>query len=257
MFFVLSKLLFFLIQPLNWIIACLIGAVWTKRPGRSKRLTGVALLLALFFSNHFIVNLVYRAYEPAATAIGEIEAPYDVGILLGGYSYLHIDTPDDRHHFNASAARLTQAVELYKTGKIRQLLVTGGSGNVLDRTYSEARAIVRYLTRMGVPHEAILVEGESRNTRENAVFTAELLAGRSSRNRYLLITSAWHLPRAAACFRAVGLHFDAFPVDHVSERVRFVPGSLLVPDRLGFARWEKLIKEWIGYAAYWVRGWTA
>ena len=256
MFFVLSKVLFFLIQPINWMVGCLIGAVWTKRPRRQKRFVWAALLLAVIFSNHFLVNLAYRAYEPDATAIGSIEQPYDVGIVLGGYSYTHIDAPRDRHTFNASASRLTQAVELYHTGKIKQLLVTGGSGSLLGQEYSEAQEIVRYLARMGVPHEAILVERASRNTRENAVYTAAMLASRPDSSRYLLLTSAWHMPRAAACFRAVGLSFDPFPVDHVSEHVRFAPSSLLVPDRIGFFRWERLIKEWVGYGVYRVRGWT-
>ena len=257
MFFALSKILFFLIQPINWVIGCLIGAVWTKRPVRRKRLVWAALLLALFFSNHFLVNLAYRAYEPAPVAIGSIERPYDVGIVLGGYSYTHIDTPQDRHHFNGAASRLTQAVELYKTGKIKQILVSGGSGNLLGPEFSEAQEIVRFLARVGVPHEAILVDAKSRNTRENALFTAELLADRPQQTRYLLITSAFHLPRAAACYRAVGLSFDTFPVHHVGERVRFVPSSILIPDRLGFQRWETLIKEWVGYAVYRLRGWTA
>lgn len=256
MFFILSKVLFFLIQPINWVVACLVGAVWTKQARRRKRLTWAALLLLLFFSNHFLVNLVYRAYEAEPIAIGAITEPYDVGILLGGYSYAHVDTPRDRHHFNASAARFTQAVELYHTGKIKQLLLSGGSGRIFENDYNEAREIVRVLTRLGVAHEDILLESRSRNTRENAVYSAELLANRPTGTRYLLITSAFHMPRAAACFRKAGLAFDTFPVDHFGEYVRPVPESLLVPDRLGFQRWERLIKEWVGYAAYRMRGYV-
>ena len=256
MFFFFSKLLLFLIQPINWVIGCLIGAVVTGRQRRRKRLVWAALVLTVLFTNHFLVNLVYRAWEPAPVAIGSIERPYDVGILLGGYSYAHVDTPRDRHHFNPAAARLTQAVELYKTGKIKQLLLSGGSGQLLGEAYSEAEEVVRLLARLGVPHEAILVDGDSRNTRENATYSAALLAARPDSTRYLLITSAFHMPRAAACFRAVGLSFDTFPVHHIGERVRFAPGSLLLPDRLGFFRWEYLIKEWVGYVAYRLRGYV-
>lgn len=256
MFFVLSKVLSFLIKPSVWLVALLVVAIFTKHPRRRKRCLVATLVLFLLFSNHLLFNLVMHAYEEPPVPFAAIEEPYDIGILLGGYTYTFVPTSDDRHTFNYEATRLTETLELYQTGRIEKILLTGGSGRVLGEAKNEAEMMVRFLTRMKIPREDIIVEKESRNTRENAVFSKAIIEERYPGARCLLITSSWHMPRAEACFRAVDLPVDPFPTGHRQEAYRFAPESWLIPDARGLFHWEFLIKEWVGYAVYYSSGYA-
>ena len=255
MFFVLSKLLAFLIKPSVWVLALLLYALFGRRAHRRRALVA-ATGLFLFFSNHFLYNLIIRTYEPEVVTLDELDGTYDIGILLGGYSYFFPVQSGDRYAFNHSANRLTETLELYHTGRIRKILLSGGSGRILTQERSEALEVAELLKRWRVPARDILIEPDSRNTRENAVYSQQLVAETQPGARCLLITSAWHMPRAAACFRAVGMPVTPFPVDYRSERIRAHPESWLLPDARGFDHWEKLIKEWVGYGVYWLRGYA-
>ncbi|RMF28673.1 MAG: YdcF family protein [Bacteroidetes bacterium] len=254
MFFVLSKLLYFLIQPINWLFFLLGWAVITRRGRRRRRLLLSALGLFYLLSNSFLFNLVVRWWEPETLTADAIHTPYDVGILLGGYSNFEAVPRADRHNFSVHANRFLNAYELYRTGKVKKLLLTGGSGRLFNRTNNEALSMKAFLTRIGVPEEDLLIEPDARNTYENALFSQRLLAREMPGARCLLLTSAWHMPRAYGCFRKVGLECTPFAIDYMSEEIRWTPGKLLLPDRLGLFRWELLIKEWVGCVAYRLRG---
>lgn len=256
MFFVLSKVLYFIIQPINWVVALLFFAVFSKKPNRKKACAKWALILSLFFNHHFTFNLVMRAWEPETITKNEIKETYDVGILLGGYSNFYITPDDDRHNFSSRANRFNQTLRLYHEGYIKKILLTGGSGAVLHTNPSEAEKIKTYLMSINIPETDIIVEADSRNTHENALFTKQILDEQYPNQKYLLITSAWHMRRSAACFKKQDVPFTPYAVDYLSERVRFAPISILIPDRLGFAKWEMLIKEWVGYIVYKLRNYA-
>ena len=254
MFFILSKVLLFLVQPLNWVFGILVYALWTKIPVRRKKALWSALLLMFLLNNHFLFNLVVNWWEPETIRADQIRQPYDVGILLGGYSNFFIEPSSDRHNFNERGARLFQTIDLYKQGKIKKILLTGGSGRLLTREHSEATMIVPFLERLGIPKEDLIVEPNSRNTRENALFSKAILDSIPGAQSCLLITSAWHLPRGQGCFRKVGLDCTPYAVDYLSERYRLAAESILVPDRLGFYHWDILAREWVGYIMYKING---
>ena len=98
------------------------------------------------------------------------------------------------------------------------------------------------------------METESRNTRENALFSKRLLAQMPGRERCLLITSAWHMRRASACFDKIGLPMDTYCVDYMRNTSQSWWQDVLSfnPDLL--QRWESLFKEWLGIVAYWLKG---
>jgi uncharacterized SAM-binding protein YcdF (DUF218 family) len=252
MFFILSKVLYFLIVPLNWVIGLLLYAVFGKNVKWKKRSRNYAVILLLFLSNHFLFNLVIHSWESDVTPVASLET-YDIGIVLGGYSNFEI-YPRDRYNFSKSANRLTQSVELYKKGIIKKMLLTGGSGDLLLKNRSEALEIESFLVTMGVKKEDIILEPDSKNTHENAVFTKNILAKNYPEAKLLLITSAFHMRRSKACFEKENLSFTPFSTDVISERIRFTPSSIFFPNRDGFGRWEMLIKEWVGYIVYWLRG---
>ena len=108
----------------------------------------------------------------------------------------------------------------------------------------------------GIPEHDILVEPAAKNTRENALFSKEKLIqeGFNLDQNFLIITSAFHMPRSKGCFDKVGLQTDTFPVDYYSQDIRFSIPVLLQPDPYSIFMWHKLFKEWIGITVYWVVG---
>lgn len=254
MFFFLSKVLFFLLRPINWLLFVLVAAWWTNNPLKRKKRLGFGILLMLVLCNHFLFNQVAQWWEPDTPLITEIRDTFDIAILLGGYSNFDIIPDRDRHNFNSRANRFTNTYELYRRGLARKILLTGGSGELFNQSSSEAVMARLLLLRLGVPDEDIIVEPDSRNTYENGLFTKKILEERYPNASCLLLTSAWHMPRSHAIFRKLGIPVTPICVDYLSEKTRFHFESVLQPDRLGFYHWEMLIKEWVGYVVYGFRG---
>jgi len=255
MFFALSKILFALIRPWVWVLLLLIIAWRSKREKVRKTALGIVFLFLLMGSNRALLNSVAALWEPMGRSVESIGESYDVGILLGGYSNGYGYPDDGRLHLNSSANRFTQALELYQQGKIKKILLSGGWGRLIgSERVSEARAGKAYLVRFGIPASDILLETESRNTRENALFSKQLLAQMPGRERCLLITSAWHMRRASACFDKIGLPMDTYCVDYMRNTSQSWWQDVLSfnPDLL--QRWESLFKEWLGIVAYRLKG---
>ncbi len=254
MFFFLSKILFILVQPINWVLGLLLLALFTKKPLRKKRALIWSSVLFLFFTNRLIFNQFAKIWELDTITFDQIQQPYDIGILLGGYSNSQILPNHDRQNFSSRANRFLNGYELYKTGKVKKLLLTGGSGDILQKNPSEAVKMREFLLRIGVPDEDIIVEGKSRNTWENAIFTKTILDEKHPNAPCLLITSAWHMRRSIGCYEKAGIRFTPFSVDFVSERDRWAPENSIIPDRMGFYFWEMLVKEWVGCIMYKLQG---
>ncbi len=256
MFFILSKILFIFLQPINWVIGLMLFALFSKRPKWKKRALLWAVLLALFFTNRLIFNQFAKIWELKTITADQIQQPYEIGILLGGYSNSQIRPNHDRFNFSSRANRFLNAFELYKTGKVKKLLLTGGSGDLLQKHPSEGVEMKKFLMRLGVPEADIIIEGKSRNTWENALFTKQILNEQYPNANCLLITSAWHMRRSIACYRKAGVEFIPFSVDFVTEKDRWAPENSIIPDRMGFYFWEMLVKEWVGMAMYKLQGYN-
>lgn len=254
MFFILSKILIFLIRPINWVFGLLILALLSKKDRQRKRLLWYALGLFFIFSNGFLSNLMYHWWEANPEYNWEKEKPYEVGILLGGYTDLTIVPADDRQNFSPYANRFVNALEIYRKGYFKNWLLTGGSGKLLGEEKNEAEEMKQFLIRLGVPDSVIWIENQSRNTRENALFTQKYLSEKAAEARCLLITSAWHMPRAKACFDKVGLSTTAYYADYNSKQIVWTPDAWLFPSAAALDDWNFLIKEWVGYIVYWLKG---
>ncbi len=254
MYFILSKILSFLLQPITWLLLLLLFALTSKRPLRQKRAISVALFVLLFFSNKFIFTRILQLWEVNTMTLNELDRSYDIGILLGGYSAPEIIPNEDRHNFNSRANRFNNAIELYFKGKIKKILISGGTSSIIVDYPREASAIEQYLLTLGVPAEDLIVEPNSRNTRENAVFSAEIIQRNYPEASCLLITSAWHMRRAHGCFRKVNLSAIPFSVDFMNEAQRPSLGFYLLPSPDVFENWEYILREWVGYLVYRGRG---
>ena len=255
MFFVLSKILNYLTQPLVIICMLLVASFVVQNNSWKKWLFRIALGLVLFFSNDFIANEIMAVWEIKPTPFANIKKRYEYGVLLTGVT--RSDTqPKDRVYFSRGADRVTHSVQLYKLGIIKKILVSGGSGRLIDIGEHEADDVANVLILMGVPKENIVIENQSKNTHESAVAVKKILTGIASPENCLLITSGYHMRRSDACFKKTGFKMDVFATDFLSHKRTFTLDVLLVPKLDGLNTWTTLIKEWVGLTAYWISGYV-
>jgi len=252
MFFVLSKLLNFLLAPLIWILALFIYGLFTKLDKRKKWLLWSALALLIIFTNPFLANQAMKKLEMPYKNISEINRVYDFGIVLGGMASW--DAKYQRITFAGASDRLEQAIYLYKSGRIKKFLLSGGSGSTIKPDDREMKFIQDYLLEVGIPEADMVVESNSRNTHENAKFVAEMMNGKEA--SFLLITSAFHMRRAAGCFRKAGMNAFTWPVDRISmpEDEELNIQNVLLPSAECLASWSVILKEVVGYSVYRLMG---
>lgn len=252
MFFVLSKTVSYLAMPLTIVFVLLGLGLFLKNTRWKKRCLYAGVVLLLFFSNGFIANELFRAWELPARSFETLK-PYRMAVVLTGVVSQGRD-PDDRTYFRKGADRVTHTVQLYKLGLVEKILISGGDGRLLGPARPEAELLREAMVVMGVPEEVILLEENSDNTHENAVFTAQMLKKLGvAPDECILVTSAFHMRRAIACFRKQGIEMEVFPTDFYSEP-RLHPDAYIIPKPEALILWQKLFKEWIGLVAYKVAG---
>jgi uncharacterized SAM-binding protein YcdF (DUF218 family) len=255
MFFFFSKVLAFLISPIVWVAGLLAWAVFTKKPGRAKKLLITALSLLYIFSNPFLVDEGFRAWEPVTPDHDLLPDRYEAAIVLGGIG--DVDLRLQKINFGASADRLMQTLKLYHEGKIKKIIFTGGSGSVEFPEKKEGRYVHKYLRQIHIPDSAMIIESESRNTYENAVFTKKIIDSLQLKGPFLLVTSGFHMNRSMAIFKKAG--FDSL-TPYVTNRSsgirRRTPDHLFIPNAGALFGSDMLIHEWVGYLIYKLRGYA-
>lgn len=253
MFFFLSKTLNYLVMPLTLVVAVLVASRLIRIAAWRKRLLWTGLILLFFFSNDFIANELMKRWEVDARPFAGLDK-YKLGIVLTGAAIPELK-PDDRVYFSRGADRVVHTVQLYKLGLIEKILVSGGSGRLVDIHEREANRFREVMMLMGVPDSVIIVEDRTRNTHESAVEVKKILeAGGYESEDCVLITSAFHMRRSLACYRKVGLPLDDFSTDFYAHGGTYYPDSFLLPKLDALIIWHKLVREWVGIAAYSMAG---
>jgi uncharacterized SAM-binding protein YcdF (DUF218 family) len=255
MFFVLSKTLAYLIMPFVIICGLLISSAIVKRQILKKRLFITGLSLLLFCSNDFVTNEAMLVWEIPITPFNKMTKDYDWAILLTGITKFE-EGFHDRIFFNRGADRVTHTVQLYKLGKVKKILVSGGSGRLSDIDRKEADDVAEALLLMGVLNDDIVKETKSRNTHESALEVKKILENKTIPGNCLLVTSAYHMRRSAACFAKVGWKMDCFSVDFVSHQRKFTPDALFIPKAEALVNWQILVREWVGMISYKIVGYA-
>jgi uncharacterized SAM-binding protein YcdF (DUF218 family) len=255
MFFYLSKILAFLISPIVWIFALLVYSFFTKVEGRAKKLRIIAVVMLYLFSNPFLVDEGFRAWEPVTPDWDIMTTKFDAAIVLGGIG--DVDLRLKKINFGASADRLLQTLKLYHQGKVKKIIYTGGSGSVEFPEKKEGLFVQKYLHQIQFPDTALIVESESRNTYENAVFTKKILDSLKIKGKFLLVTSGFHMNRSLAIFKKAGYE-NIFPyVTNRSSGIRrHTPDHLFIPNAGALLGSDLLIHEWVGYLIYKIRGYA-
>jgi uncharacterized SAM-binding protein YcdF (DUF218 family) len=235
-------------MPFTVICGCLLYAVLTKNQKFKKRAYIVGISLLFFFSNDFIANEFMRAWEIEARPIASLKK-YRLAIVLTGATVNHL--PDDRVYFSKGADRVTHTIQLYKSGLVERILISGGSGRLTGESEPEANKFKKVMVMMGIPEADILIENETRNTGESALEVKKILSSQGFDGKdCVLITSAFHMRRSLACYRKAGIELDSFSTDFYSHQRDFHLDTFLIPKIESFAVWHKLVKEWVGFIAY-------
>lgn len=245
-----SQLLSFILSPAVWIILLIILQYVIKNVAVQKRCRLIAIGIFLVFSNHWLLNSYARWWQPAPHDV-TADSAYSCGILLGGFG--SPDAYDNSGYFNGGADRFIQAVKLYKLGKIEHILVSGGNGKRDVKQFNEAAWTVQELKTMGVPAEAVLFEDQSKNTADNAKNTKKLLDAVNLKPPYLLITSAYHIPRASLIYTYAGIHTVAFPCNYTAGKSKFKFRDI-IPNPGVLNDWNPFLKETVSYLLYRIKG---
>jgi uncharacterized SAM-binding protein YcdF (DUF218 family) len=256
MFFYASKVIGFFLQPSTALIllfALGFGLYWRgwTRAGMRVLAATVAIYVVVSLSplpNAIMLGLEERYSRPDAASLERVDGI----IILGGVIDTLVSSTRDEIALTEAAERLTEGAALAQRFSSARIVISGGDGALVYKSMSEAEVAKRFFTRMGIDAGRIVQEGESRTTAENAAFTKKLL-NPAAGERWLLVTSAFHMWRAMACFRAAGFEVTPWPVDY---RTRGAEDLLRPPPRPSEA-WRRVdlaAKEWMGLLAYWLTG---
>lgn len=255
MFFFLSKILAFLIAPVSWIFGLLVYSFFTSNEKRAKRLRISAISILYICSNAFIVDEGFRAWEPLTPDWDTLDIKFDAAIVLGGIG--DVDLRLQKINFGLNADRLLQTLKLYHTGKVNKIIFTGGSGSIEFPDKKEGNFVYKYLRQIETPDSALIIESESRNTFENAVFTKKIIDSLEMKGSMLLVTSGFHMRRSMAIFKKAG-YKDIFP--YVTNRVSGIRRQsfdhLFIPNIGALYGADLLIHEWVGYLIYKLKGYA-
>lgn len=258
MFFVLSKVLGFFALPSNLLITIgLIGLVLllTRFSRLASWLVVTSLVLLALFGLSPLGNVLMLPLEERFPPWDASRGPPDGVIVLGGIIAEDVSAARGAVALNESAERVTVAAELARRYPNLRIIFSGGTNALIFDNDAEAGFAVRQLEDLGVARERIIAEEQSRNTVENAVFS-RLIANPQPGERWLLLTSAFHMPRAVAVFRAVGFPVEPYPVDWRTTG----PADLFRPYPSvseGLRRTDVAVREWVGLLLYRLTGKTA
>jgi uncharacterized SAM-binding protein YcdF (DUF218 family) len=258
MFFIVAKILGFFALPSNLLISIGIAGLLllcTRFRRLASWLVVTSLVLIAVAGLSPLGNMLILPLEQRFPPWDQSRGPPDGIVVLGGAISPDVSAARGVVALDEAAERITAAAELARRYPNARIVYAGGSNASISDRIPEAPFAVRELEALGVPHDRITAEEQSRNTIENAVFS-RLIAQPKPGERWLLVTSAYHMPRAIAAFRAAGFPVEAYPVDWRTrgpiDATRLF-GSLSA----GLARTDTAVHEWISLLAYRLSGKTS
>lgn len=257
MLFIASKLLWLLLAPsMLLLLLAWLGLLLTLRRRRRSgmlclcvSLGAYALIALLPIGSVMLAPLENRF--PAVT-----DLPSDIAgiIVLGGAVETDLSAARGMPSLNAAAERMTSLVYLARRYPQARLAFTGGNGELIHGQMTEAAVARALFGQLGLDQSRIIYESRSRTTYENAVLLKALLAPKPGET-WLLITSAWHMPRSVGLFRQAGWSVLPYPVGYKTAPGLTVAFRGSFPDRLSMV--DLAAHEWAGLMAYWLLGRTS
>lgn len=235
----------------------------------SLGLAGLVLMLTRFaragrglVSASIVLFLVFGLFPLGKVLIEPLEdrfPPWDAGrgapdgiVVLGGAIDPEFVSVHGASGLNEAAERITVIAQLARKYPSARILYSGGNGSLMPRGGSEAQIAGAMFETFGVPASRLILEDQSRNTAENAEFSRRLAAPKPG-ERWLLVTSAYHMPRSIGAFRKAGFLVEAYPVDYRTAGAAdlWIPFDSVAA---GLRRTDTATREWVGLLAYWLTG---
>jgi len=251
MFFHVSKIITFLIDPLFAILVLLFVFIIRGTRRWKSRLIFLMIFAALYLgttglvANRLMFSLEHLVPPSAAGP------KYDAVIVLSGMT--GIQKQDTRQiEFSGAVDRILIGMQLLRENRAERMIISGGDGSLTQRQRPEAELLRDFAIQWGIEPMRIFIDTTSRNTYENAVRTADMAKGLKL-GRSLLITSAFHMFRAWGCFQKAGLSVDGLPVDVLAE-VEFTDVRKRLPASGSLEKTNQVIHEVVGIFVYRLTG---
>jgi uncharacterized SAM-binding protein YcdF (DUF218 family) len=255
MTFIFGKLVWAVTQPGNLLLLCLLAGVFLLLRGRRRGellvvLSAISLLLLAVAPIGPAMMLVLEQQFPRPPKLPD---RIDGILVLGGAVDPRISLACGETAFNGSVARVLAGVALARKHPEAKLALVGGEGEFFPIGFAEARSTQGFVVEEGIAATRIILEDRSRSTHENAAFAKELIRPGAGQN-WVLVTSAFHMPRAVAAFRAVDWPVIPYPVDFKVDPSTGLRANFSLVD--GLSSSTVAGKEWAGLVSYRLLGWT-
>jgi uncharacterized SAM-binding protein YcdF (DUF218 family) len=242
------------VQPGNLLMLCLLAGgllLLVSRGRRGKVLVGLAaagfvLLAVAPIGPVMLLTLEERFPRPVA-----LPDKLDGILVLGGAVAPAISLSYGETTFNSSVARVLGGIALARRHPEAKLALVGGEGGFVAVGFSESRATLGFVLEQGIAPARVILAERSRSTHENAVYARETIRPEPGEN-WVLVTSAFHMPRAVASFGAAGWPVIPYPADHKIDPQTGLRPNFSLLDGLGASTLAG--KEWAGLLSYWLMG---
>ena len=253
--FLASKILALITQPLIWVFALLLLSLLVLRrwPRAGRRLVGTALAVLVLMAWKPLPEAILRQLEshyPEMAPDAKLDGYVGMVVLGGALESGRTQMAHVQPMLNDAGERMTGTVAVLRANPGLRVLFTGGEGALMGVGQTEAERAKMFFDSLGVNGQQVQYESASRNTYENAVLTAKL-PGVDATQRWLLVTSAWHMPRSMATFQKAGWNVTAYPVDfRTGDTSNWLDFSMAS----GAVEWQLALHELVGLLAYRLAG---
>jgi uncharacterized SAM-binding protein YcdF (DUF218 family) len=259
LFFVLSKTLGVMLLPTNFLIGLgIVGLVlrFTRFVSLGRKLVFASIALLAFCGYSPLGNWLLYPLEQRFPAWDTSPGAPDGIVVLGGAIDPDVSAARGVAAYSNALDRIVATAALAHRYPKTRILYSGGNANLVsDDRAKEADYAMSVFESLGISKDRLVMERRSRNTVENAEFS-KALAEPKPGERWLLVTSAYHMPRSVGLFRKAGFAVEPYPVDwrtggRGDDLLRFWVTAID-----GLSRVELAMREWMGLTAYWISGKT-
>ncbi|WP_373019484.1 YdcF family protein [Thiomicrorhabdus sp.] len=253
LFFILSKVVWAFLSPSNlFVFALSLGTLFliNNHIRSAKKILIPTALIGLIVTAYPVGDYLMKPLESRFAKPESMPKQIDGIIILGGGEDLKRSLSWNVAELGIGGDRYIAAAKLATLYPKAPVIFTGGSGSIqLQNTDGEGAFAKEILTSVGIDNKRLIIESKSRNTYENFLYTQPRLP--KADGTYLLITSAYHMPRSVGIARQLGVHVIPYPVDYRSNSSELRQWDFDLFDHLKAL--EPAVKEWIGLTVYY---WT-
>ncbi len=250
----MSKVFWFFINPSNLLLFALCFGtfcIYARREKLGRRVIGFTSVMALIIAILPIGQNLIAILENRFPSVETLPNKVDGIIVLGGVVNEVLTQSRGQIAVGGAVERLIFFATLSKKYPNAKLLFTGGSGKILTQNLKEADVVGHLLVDLGVDIKRLIIENKARNTFENAVMSKQIVQPQTEET-WILITSAFHMPRSIGVFRKVGWDVVPFPVDYYLEKNTRIELSFNLIGGISYL--SRAMHEWLGLLFYWLTG---